>query len=489
MENLTISQVKKCLTDKKFSCRELTEFYLKRIESWRELNAFITVTADEARSQADKVDRQIALGEDLAELAGVPVSVKDIILTKGIKTTAGSKILANYAAAYDATVVLRLKKAGAVILGKTNCDEFAMGSSNETSAFGPVLNPWDKTRVPGGSSGGSAVAVAADQCAFSLGTDTGGSIRQPAALCGVVGLKPTYGRVSRYGLAALTSSLDQAGPLTKTVEDAALVLQSIAGPDQNDATVSDKPVPDYLSCLNKGIKGLTIGLPGEYFGQGASTEVMTAIKEAVRVMESLGAKITEVSLPHTVYALAVYYIIMPAEASSNLARYDGIRYGHQSGVAKNLYEVYAKSRAEGFGAEVKRRIMIGTYVLSSGYQEAYYLKAKKVQRLITREYREVFNQVDVLLTPTVPTPAFNLGEKFSDPLTMYLSDIYTVSANIAGLCGLSVPAGFSKSGLPIGLQILGAPFEEGKILQAAYNYQQATAWHQRHPAPLLAGKQ
>ena len=489
MENLTISQVKKCLTDKKFSCRELTEFYLKRIESWRELNAFITVTADEARSQADKVDRQIALGEDLAELAGVPVSVKDIILTKGIKTTAGSKILANYAAAYDATVVLRLKKAGAVILGKTNCDEFAMGSSNETSAFGPVKNPWDKTKVPGGSSGGSAAAVAADLGVFSLGTDTGGSIRQPAALCGVVGLKPTYGRVSRYGLAALTSSLDQAGPLTKTVEDAALVLQSIAGPDQNDATVSDKPVPDYLSCLNKGIKGLTIGLPGEYFGQGASTEVMTAIKEAVRVMESLGAKITEVSLPHTVYALAVYYIIMPAEASSNLARYDGIRYGHQSGVAKNLYEVYAKSRAEGFGAEVKRRIMIGTYVLSSGYQEAYYLKAKKVQRLITREYREVFNQVDVLLTPTVPTPAFNLGEKFSDPLTMYLSDIYTVSANIAGLCGLSVPAGFSKSGLPIGLQILGAPFEEGKILQAAYNYQQATAWHQRHPAPLLAGKQ
>ncbi|HLD27935.1 MAG TPA: Asp-tRNA(Asn)/Glu-tRNA(Gln) amidotransferase subunit GatA, partial [Patescibacteria group bacterium] len=400
MENLTISQVKKCLTDKKFSCRELTEFYLKRIESWRELNAFITVTADEARSQADKVDRQIALGEDLAELAGVPVSVKDIILTKGIKTTAGSKILANYAAAYDATVVLRLKKAGAVILGKTNCDEFAMGSSNETSAFGPVKNPWDKTKVPGGSSGGSAAAVAADLGVFSLGTDTGGSIRQPAALCGVVGLKPTYGRVSRYGLAALTSSLDQAGPLTKTVEDAALVLQSIAGPDQNDATVSDKPVPDYLSCLNKGIKGLTIGLPGEYFGQGASTEVMTAIKEAVRVMESLGAKITEVSLPHTVYALAVYYIIMPAEASSNLARYDGIRYGHQSGVAKNLYEVYAKSRAEGFGAEVKRRIMIGTYVLSSGYQEAYYLKAKKVQRLITREYREVFNQVDVLLTPT-----------------------------------------------------------------------------------------
>jgi len=377
MENLTISQVKKCLTDKKFSCRELTEFYLKRIESWRELNAFITVTADEARSQADKVDRQIALGEDLAELAGVPVSVKDIILTKGIKTTAGSKILANYAAAYDATVVLRLKKAGAVILGKTNCDEFAMGSSNETSAFGPVKNPWDKTKVPGGSSGGSAAAVAADLGVFSLGTDTGGSIRQPAALCGVVGLKPTYGRVSRYGLAALTSSLDQAGPLTKTVEDAALVLQSIAGPDQNDATVSDKPVPDYLSCLNKGIKGLTIGLPGEYFGQGASTEVMTAIKEAVRVMESLGAKITEVSLPHTVYALAVYYIIMPAEASSNLARYDGIRYGHQSGVAKNLYEVYAKSRAEGFGAEVKRRIMIGTYVLSSGYQEAYYLKAKK----------------------------------------------------------------------------------------------------------------
>jgi aspartyl-tRNA(Asn)/glutamyl-tRNA(Gln) amidotransferase subunit A len=481
MENLSISQVKKNLADKVFSCRELTEFYLKKIEDRRDLNAFIAVTASEALEQADKVDRQIAQGEALAELAGVPVSIKDIILTKGIKTTAGSKILANYLAAYDATVAERLKQAGVVILGKTNCDEFAMGSSNETSAFGPVKNPWDKSKVPGGSSGGSAAAVAADLGVFSLGTDTGGSVRQPAAFCGVVGLKPTYGLVSRYGLAALTSSLDQAGPLTKTVEDAALVLKSIAGPDNNDATVLDKPAPDYLAWLNKDIKGLRIGLPKEYFSQGASAEVITAIKETIRVMESLGAKITEVSLPHTVYALAVYYIIMPAEASSNLARYDGIRYGHHSEVAKNLYEVYAKSRAEGFGAEVKRRIMIGTYVLSSGYQEAYYLKAKKVQQLITREYQEVFNQVDILLTPTVPTPAFSLGEKFSDPLTMYLSDIYTVSANIAGLCGLSLPAGFSKEGLPIGLQLLGAPFEEGKILQAAYNYQQATAWHQQHP--------
>jgi len=478
---LTISKIKQGLTNKDFSCTELVKYYLDRINSLKELNAFITITEKEALEQAKNVDAKIADGESLIDLEGVPISIKDLILTKGIRTTAASKILANYVSPYDATVVARLKERGAIILGKNNCDEFAMGSSNENSAFGAVLNPWDKTRVPGGSSGGSAAAVAADECVFSIGTDTGGSIRQPAALCGVVGLKPTYGRVSRYGLMAMTSSLDQAGPLTRSVEDAALVFKAIAGQDNYDATTSLKPVLDSLGSLNKSIKGLKIGLPKEYFKEGMSPEVEKAIKEASKKFKDLGAEIAEVSLPHTAYALAVYYIIMPAEVSSNLARFDGIRYGHGTETAKALLEFYARTRAEGFSAESKRRIMIGTYALSAGYQDAYYHQAKKVQAIIANEYQEIFNQVDVLLTPTTPSPAFKIGEKFNDPLTMYLSDIYTVSANIAGLCGISVPAGFTENYLPIGLQLLGKAFDETTILQAAYQYQEATEWHNKHP--------
>lgn len=479
---LTISQAKAGLKNKVFSCAELVNYYLEQINRQRDLNSFITVMSDSALTQAKKVDQQIAAGQLLGELEGVPIAIKDLILTKGVKTTASSKILADYIAPYDATVVSRLKEAGAIILGKNNCDEFAMGSSNETSAFGPVLNPWDKTRVPGGSSGGSAAAAAADECVFAIGTDTGGSTRQPASLCGVVGLKPTYGRVSRYGLIAMTSSLDQAGPITRSVEDSALVLKIMAGQDNYDAMASARPVENYLAALSQNIKGLKVGLPKEYFSEGISAEVSEAVKQAIKKIESLGAKAVEVSLPHTAYALAVYYIILPAEVSSNLARFDGIRYGFRSSVAQNLSEIYQKTKAEGFGPEVKRRMMIGTYVLSAGYQEAYYVKAKKVQELIKREYQEVFNKVDLLVTPTCPTTAFKLGEKTGDPLTMYLNDVFTVSANVAGLCGVSIPAGFDGNNLPIGLQILGAPFTESQVLRLAYNYQEATDWHKKHPS-------
>jgi len=488
---LTISQVKTGLKHKDFSCVDLVNYYLGQISKQRDLNSFITVMSASALDQAKKVDQKIASRQELDKLEGVPIAIKDLILTKGVKTTASSKILANYVAPYDATVVSRLKEAGAIILGKNNCDEFAMGSSNETSAFGPVLNPWDNSRVPGGSSGGSAAAVAADECVFAIGTDTGGSIRQPAALCGVVGLKPTYGRVSRYGLIAMTSSLDQPGPITRAVEDSAMVLNVIAGQDNYDATASAKRVENYLSALSQNIKGLKVGLPKEYFAEGISSEVAAAISQAIKKIEDLGARVEEVSLPHTSFALAVYYVILPAEAASNLARFDGIRYGFRSEVARNLSEIYHKTKAEGFGPEVKRRIMIGTYVLSAGYQEAYYLRAKKVQNLIKHEYAEVFKKVDALLTPTSPTTAFKLGEKSGsprgaageagDPLTMYLADVFTVSANIAGLCGISLPAGFDKNNLPIGLQILGAPFAESQILRLAYNYQEATDWHKKHP--------
>lgn len=481
LEYLTISQVKKYLEGKQFSCQELTQYYLKRIDSQRELNSYITVSADQALKQAKEIDEKINQGQKLDLLEGVPIAIKDIIMTKGIRTTASSKALSDYVAPYDATVVSKLKETGVVILGKNSCDEFAMGSSNETNAFGPVKNPWDKERVPGGTSGGSTAAVAADLCTASLGTDTGGSVRQPAAFCGVVGLRPTYGRVSRYGLISMTSSLDQASPVTRTVEDAAIFLDAIAGEDRNDFTTLTCEKDNYLSNLNLDIKGKKIGIPKEYFSSGMDIEIETAIKEAIKKFKELGAVIKDVSLPHTVYSLAVYYIIMPAEVSSNLARYDGIRYSYKSQLAKDLFEVYTKSRAEGFGDEVKRRIMMGTYVLSAGYQDAYYKQARKVQKLIQEEYQKIFKQVDVLLTPTTPTTAFKIGEKFNDPLTMYLSDIYTVSVNISGLCGISIPCGFSKKSLPIGLQILGAPFEEAKILQFAYNYQEATNWHNQHP--------
>lgn len=478
---LTINQVKQGLRNKDFSCQELVSYYLKRIEANQELNAYITVTDKQALKQAKVVDQKIKSGEQLKLLEGVPGSIKDIILTQGIKTTAGSKILANYIAPYDATVVKKLKELGVIILGKNNCDEFAMGASNENSAFGPVLNPWDKSRVPGGSSGGSAVAVAADLCTFSVGTDTGGSIRQPAALAGVVGLKPTYGQVSRYGLIAMTSSLDQAGPFTRTVEEAAQIFKIITSYNSHDATTITQRAKDYSPNLKDSIKDLKLGVAKEYFMKGIDPDVKNKVKEAIKEFEQLGVQVKEVSLPLTEYSLAVYYIIMPAEVSSNLARYDGIRYGQSSQVAKTLEELYQNSRADGFGAEVKRRIMIGTYVLSAGYQEAYYKQARRVQRLIQSEYQKIFKEVDALVTPTTPTPAFRLGEKLTDPLTMYLSDIYTVAANIAGLCGLSIPCGFSKEGLPIGLQLLGGPFTESTILKLGYHYQQVTKWHEKHP--------
>ncbi|PIT90262.1 MAG: Asp-tRNA(Asn)/Glu-tRNA(Gln) amidotransferase GatCAB subunit A [Candidatus Komeilibacteria bacterium CG10_big_fil_rev_8_21_14_0_10_41_13] len=477
LAKLTISQVKKGLKEKEFSCQELLSYYFKQIEDQSDLNSFITLNKNQALKEAAEVDRKIENGDELLELAGVPMAVKDIILTEGLKTTGSSKILADYVASYDATVIKRLKEQGAIVLGKTGCDEFAMGSSNENSAFGPVKNPYDLARVPGGSSGGSAVAVAADQCVFSLGTDTGGSIRQPAAFTGVCGLKPSYGRVSRYGLMAMASSLDQPGPFTRTVEDAAVILKAIAGADDYDATSSAKKVDDYFDYLSKDLKGFKIGLDPAYLNQpGLAREVKEAVERSVVKFKDLGAEIKEVKLPKAELALAAYYILMPAEVSSNLARYDGIRYGLSANTAKDLEEVYQKTRAEGFGAEVKRRIIIGTYVLSAGYQDQYYQQARKVRQFLKDEYNKVFQKVDALITPTTPTTAFKLGEKINDPLSMYLADIYTVTANIVGLCGLSLPIGFDSQGLPIGLQLLGAPFAEGKILQAGYNYQQSISF-------------
>jgi len=481
LEYLTISQVTEGLKAKDFTCQELVKHYLDKIESQPELNSFITVFNEGALAEAKAVDVKINAGEPLDQLAGVPVAIKDIILVKGTKTTAASKILSNYIATYDASLITKLKESGAIILGKNNCDEFAMGSSTETSVFGAAVNPWNKERVPGGSSGGSAVAVAADQCTFAIGTDTGGSIRQPASFTGVVGLKPTYGRVSRSGMISMTSSLDQAGPLTRCVADAAMVYRVLAGQDERDFTTVREPVSENLSYLTSDITGKTIGVPKEYFLGGLDKEIESSVQQAIKKFQELGARIKTVSLPHTVYSLAVYYIIMPAEVSSNLARYDGVRYGRRSEQARDLWELYCQSRSAGFGAEVKRRVMLGTYVLSAGYQDAYYKQAKAVQLLIQKEYRDVFKQVDVLLTPTAPTPAFKLAEKFQDPLTMYLSDIYTVAANIAGLCGVSVPCGLTKDNLTIGLQILGGPFAENNVLNFAYLYEQATDWHNQHP--------
>jgi len=477
LSNLTIGQIQQGLKTKNFSAVELVNYYLKRIEDQKDLNAFITVLSEKALMEAKKVDQKIQSNQTLKKLEGVPISIKDIILTKGIKTTGSSRILENYYAPYDATVVKLLKAEGAIILGKTNCDEFAMGASNENSAYGAVKNPWDKTRVPGGSSGGSAVSVAADMCSFSIGTDTGGSIRQPAAFCGVTGLKPTYGRVSRYGLMAMTSSLDQAGSFTKTAYDAALILEILSQTDNHDATQIKQDVEVYTEKINQPIKDLTLGVPQEYFAKGLDKEIGDKIQESIKEFKKLGVKIKKVSLPHTEYSLAVYYIILPAEVSSNLARYDGIRYGSSDKVAKNLDELYSLTRARGFGAEVKRRIMIGTFVLSAGYQEAYYKQALKIQKVIQNEYKNIFREVDALITPTAPTTAFKLGEKANDPLTMYLSDIYTVSANIAGLCGLSIPCGLTQDNLPVGLQLLGAPFKESTILKLAHHFQQVTDWH------------
>jgi len=479
---LTAYQLHEMLMRKEVTSREITESVLKRIAKVEDrIHAFITLTPDVARQQAALADARIQKGET-TPLTGIPLAIKDLICTQGVRTTCGSHILENYIPPYDATVIEKLKAAGAVLVGKANMDEFAMGSSTENSFFGPTRNPWDLERIPGGSSGGAAAAVAAGECIASLGSDTGGSIRQPASCCGVVGIKPTYGRVSRYGLVAFASSLDQIGPFSKDVRDAALLLQAICGHDFRDSTSVNVPVPDFTQSLVDNVREMILGIPKECFREGLDPEVESAFREAVRNLEKLGAKTVEVSLPHSEYALAVYYIIAPAEASSNLARYDGVKYGFRAKGSFDLMEMYKETRSQGFGAEVKRRIMLGTYALSAGYYEAYYRKAAQVRTLVRQDFEKTFAHCDVLLTPTAPTPAFKLGEKVDDPLQMYLSDIFTIPCNLAGLPGLSLPSGFSKQGLPIGLQILANHFQEEKMLRAAYVYEQNTEYHLRQPA-------
>jgi len=466
----------------RLSARQTAEAYLDRTKAWDpHIKAFLSLSEEGALAQATAVDNAVARGESPGLLAGVPIAIKDNLCVNGTRTTCASKMLENFTANYDATVIERLRAAGAVFLGKTNLDEFAMGSSTENSAFFTTKNPWDLTRIPGGSSGGSAAAVASRMAPLALGSDTGGSIRQPAALCGVVGLKPTYGLVSRFGLVAFASSLDQIGPLASTVEDAALLLQVIAGYDDRDSTSVHQPIPNYLQSLGTGVKGLRVGLPKEYFIEGMDPEVERAVQDAVRVLESLGARVEEISLPHTDAGLSVYYVLAPSEASANLARFDGVRYGHRSQKAENLLQQYERSRDEGFGPEVKRRIILGTYALSSGYYDAYYLKAQKARTLIKQDFDRAFEKVDILVTPTSPTAAFRSGEKSDDPLQMYLSDVFTISCNLAGLPGISVPCGFTSSGLPIGLQLLGRPFDEERVLSSAAAYEAATAWGRRVP--------
>ena len=464
----TLLDAAKAVRERRISSRELTGALLDRIDRMNpKINAYITVLPDQAMRDAAACDEALAAGAARGPLHGVPVGLKDIFCTKGIRTTCGSRILQDFNPPYDATVTRRIRDSGAVLLGKQNMDEFAMGSSTETSWFGPARNPWAADRIPGGSSGGTAAAVAGGTCFAGVGTDTGGSIRQPASLCGVVGVKPTYGRVSRYGMIAFASSLDQGGPIARTVPDAAAVLGVIAGHDRRDSTSVDVPVPDYLASTGRGVKGMRVGLPREYFAGGLDASVRAAVEKALQALLSLGAEGMEISLPHTEYALATYYIIAPAEASSNLARYDGVRYGYRSQGAKGMIEMMSRTRGEGFGAEVKRRIMIGTYALSAGYYEAYYGKAQKVRTLLRRDFQEAFAGVDVILTPTAPTPAFRIGEKMDDPLTMYLSDIYTIPCNLAGIPGISVPCGLSPDGLPIGAQLLGKHFDEEAIFAAA----------------------
>ncbi len=476
---LTIHELHEKLKKREVSSVEATQACLDRIEAVEgKVHSFITVTPEEALKGAAEADQRIASGEtDI--LTGIPIALKDIYLTKGILTTCGSRILANFIPPYDATSWLKLKERGAVLLGKLNQDEFAMGSSTESSHFGPTRNPWDLERIPGGSSGGSAAAIAARQAIATLGTDTGGSIRQPASHCGCVGLKPTYGRVSRYGVIAYASSLDQVGPVTRDVTDCAIMLGAVAGYDPADSTSVNLPVPDYTKALVNDVKGMKIGLPKECFIAGLDPDVQKAMEEAIATYKGLGAQFVEISLPTLDYAVAAYYLIATAEASSNLARYDGVRFGHRSEKAQSLIDMFAKSRDEGFGLEVKRRIMLGTYALSSGYYDAYYLKAQKVRSLIMHDFIKALEYVDVILTPVAPTPAFKIGEKVNDPLQMYLSDIFTIPVNLAGTCGMSVPAGFSSDGLPIGLQLIGRPFGEETIIRAGYTFEQATDWHKR----------
>lgn len=471
------------LTKGETSSTAVMESVLNRIKAVDDkVRAYITVTGDIARTHAEESDKRLKSGTTNSPLLGIPIAIKDNMCTEGIKTTCASKILGNFVPPYDATVVDKLKSSGYVLCGKPNMDEFAMGSSTENSGFFITRNPWDLERIPGGSSGGSAAAVAAGECIAALGSDTGGSIRQPAACCGVVGLKPTYGRVSRYGLVAFASSLDQIGPITKDITDAALLMNVIGGHDPKDSTSANVPLPDFTKALKKDARGMRIGIPKEYFIEGMDPEVEKAVREAIRTLEQLGAKAVEVSLPHTGYAVATYYILATSEASSNLARYDGVKYGFRAQGAKDLLDMYLKSRSQGFGPEVKRRIMLGTYALSAGYYEAYYKKGQQVRTLIKRDFDEAFKSVDVIVTPTAPTAAFKLGEKSADPLQMYLSDIFTISVNLAGIPGVSIPCGFTKAGLPVGLQLLGKHFDEESILHAAFAYEQATDWHTRRAA-------
>ena len=483
MHTKTLTELSADLQARRVTSAELTEHFLARIQQWDpQLNSFVSVAAASARAAAQRADAALAAG-NAGPLTGLPLAHKDIFCAAGLKTSCGSRMLDNFIAPYDATVVARLAAAGAVVLGKTNMDEFAMGSSNETSFYGPVRNPWDTERVPGGSSGGSAAAVAARLTPAATGTDTGGSIRQPASLCGITGLKPTYGRVSRWGMIAFASSLDQGGPMARTAADCALLLGAMAGFDDRDSTSIERPVPDYTATLEQPLDGLRLGLPREYFGAGLDPQVKARVMAAVEVLRGLGAEIVDIGLPTTDLAVAAYYVVAPAEASSNLARYDGVRYGYRCTEPKDLRDLYTRSRGEGFGAEVKRRIMIGTYVLSAGYYDAYYLKAQKVRRLISDDFAQAFAKVDAIIGPTSPAPAFRLGEKVDDPVTMYLSDVYTIAVNLAGLPALSMPAG-EVDGLPVGVQLIGNHFDEGRILNIAHRFQQQTDWHQRMPAGL-----
>lgn len=476
----TLTELSRELAAKKISSVELTQHFLNRISQFdKQLNSFITVSPENALNAAKQADQLRDTGQ-VTPLTGIPIAQKDIFCTKGIKTSCGSRMLDNFISPYDATVIQRFNKAGAVLLGKTNMDEFAMGSSNENSYYGPVKNPWDLERVPGGSSGGSAAAVAAYLTPGATGTDTGGSIRQPAALCGISGMKPTYGRVSRYGMIAFASSLDQGGPMAKTAEDLALLLNVMAGFDERDSTSVNEPVPDFTKQLNNSLEGLKIGLPKEFFGEGLDNQVAQAIQTAAKEYEKLGATLHEIHLPNTALSIPAYYVIAPAECSSNLARFDGVRYGYRCENPKNLEDLYKRSRTEGFGSEVKRRVLIGTYALSAGYYDAYYLKALKIRGLIRQDFINAFKQVDVILGPTTPTTAFKIAEKLDDPISMYLSDIYTIAVNLAGLPGMSIPAGF-VNGLPVGMQLIGKLFEEARLLNIAHRYQTVTDWHTKTP--------
>ena len=470
---LTVESMRDAIAAKQFTATAVVdEFYRKIKAEDGAVNAWLTLCEERAYEQARRVDDLAAQGKPLPPLAGVPLGIKDVMVTKGVRTTAGSKILEKFVPPYDCTAVARLEAAGAIVLGKMNCDEFAMGSSNENSAYGPVRNPRDKSRVPGGSSGGSAAAVAAGTAVATLGSDTGGSIRQPAAFCGVVGLMPTWGRVSRYGLIAFASSLDHIGPLTKTVKDSAILLRAIAGRDPMDSTSADVPVPDYVQEMEKPVRGLRLGVPQEYFAAGLDDEIRAALEATIEKLRGSGCEIVPVTLPHTPYAIPAYYVIATAEASANLARYDGVRYGYRSAKARTLAEMYRRSRDDAFGPEVKRRIMLGTYALSSGYYDAYYRKAQQVRTLLARDFEEAFRTVDAIVTPTTPTAAFRLGEKADDPLSMYLADIFTVTADLAGIPGISVPCGQTKAGLPIGIQILGKHFDESTVLRVGHAVEQ-----------------